>query len=393
MKRSVSVRIPDSQTVASSFDVVATIRHILLPIGAIFLVSRAALLLIGMLAFTQIAQEPEPAGHTLLSYLCRFDCAWFVGVAQHGYSTTPAAGQPGATNFAFYPLFPLLIRAVSPIVGGDAFFAAVIVSNLCFYVALVYIYRYARLLGLEHAAALLSVALLCILPHSIVFSAAYSESSFLLLLVVAMFYLRRENYLVAGIAAALLSATRTTGVLFVVFAIAWIVRHGGARALLLPWRAPEKLVPVLFAPLGLFLFWAYCFLVTGDAFAGPSTMFHGWGWYFLTPWGNFAEMLQADDIRYAFALLALGLLAGSFMLLRQGLYEEFFLCAALILLMSSGAVVGSLFRYWLVLFPLWIAAARVLEPRPVLTAMTFSVLALFNGLMMSAWTLQKFIAI
>lgn len=383
----------DPQPRSSSVRIAPSIRQVLLPIGALFLLSRAVLLLIGVLTATQIAPPPEPVGHTLLSYLCRFDCGWFLGVAQHGYSTLDAVDQPGATNFGFYPFFPLLARIVSPFFGGNVFYAAVFVSNLCFYTALVYIYRYARLLNLEHAVALLSVALLCILPQSIVFSAAYSESPFLLLLVVAMFYLRRENYLVAAVAAAMLSATRATGVFFVVFALAWILRGGGMRALFAPWRAPEKLVPVLFAPLGLFVFWTYCFLTTGDAFASPSTMFHGWGWYFLSPWDNLSEMLHAGDLRFPFALLALGLLVGSFLLLRQGLYEEFFFCAALVLLMCSGAVVGSLFRYWLVLFPVWIAVARVLAPRPVLTAMTFSILALLNGLMMSAWTLQKFIAI
>jgi hypothetical protein len=381
------------EPMSSSVDTDPPIRRVLLPIAVLLLVSRAVLLLIGLLTMTQIASPPQATAQTALSYLCRFDCAWFLGIAQHGYLTLYAEDQPGATNFGFYPVFPLLIRAFSPLFGGNYFYAAVFVSNLCFYAALVYIYRYARLLGLEHAVALLSVALLCTLPQSIVFSAAYSESPFLLLLVVSMYYLRRGNYLVAAIAAAMLSATRATGILFVIFALAWIVRGGGARALFAPWREPEKLVPVLFAPLGLFVFWSYCFLTTGDAFASPNTMFHGWGWYFLPPWDNLPEMLRAGDLRSAFALTALGLLAGSLLLLRQGLYEEFFFCAALILLMCSSAVVGSLFRYGLVLFPVWIALARVLAPRPVLTAMTFSILALFNGLMTSAWTLQKYIAI
>jgi mannosyltransferase PIG-V len=388
-----SMRMPRPHAASSIVFAATAIRKVLLPIAGLFLLSRAILLLIGVLTASQIAAPAVVAGDTLLSYLCRFDCAWYLGVAQDGYSTVYAENQPGATNFGFYPFFPLLVRIVSPLFGGDVFHAALFVSNLCFYAALVYVYRYARLLGLERAAALLSVALLCILPHSIVFSAAYSESPFLLLLVVAMYYLRRENYLVAAIAAAMLSATRATGTFFVIFALAWIVRSGGVRALFTPWRAPERFVPVLFAPLGLFAFWSYCFLMTGDAFAGPHTMFHGWGWYFLPPWDNLAEMLQADDLRFAFALTALALLAGSLLLLRQGLYEEFIFCAALILLMCSGAIVGSLFRYWLVLFPVWIALARVLASRPLLAAMTFSILALFNGLMMSAWTLQKFIAI
>lgn len=363
-----------------------------LPIAAMFLASRAVLLLVGVLTATQIAPA-SATGAPLLSYLCRFDCAWYLSVAQHGYSTIESADQPGATNLGFYPLFPMLVRVIATLLGTDVFHTAVAVTNVCFYVALVYVYRYARLLNLDHTAALLSAALLCVLPQSIAFSAVYSESPFLLLLVVAMFYLRRESYLIAGIAAALLSATRANGIFFVVFGSAWVIRNDGLRAFLAPWRTPEKFVPIVLAPLGLFLFWAYCFMTTGDAFAGPSSMYHGWGWYFSPPWETLPAMLRTNDTTAFFAMASLGLFACSWLLLRQGLYEEFALCAALILLMLSGAVVGSVFRYWLVLFPVWIALARVLAPRPVLAAMTFSVLALLNAMMMSAWTLQKIIAI
>jgi Gpi18-like mannosyltransferase len=247
--------------------------------------------------------------------------------------------------------------------------------------------------GLKQTAALLSTGLLCVLPQSIAFSAAYSESPFLLLLVVAMFYLRHGNYLVAGIAAALLSATRANGVFFVVFALAWFVRSGGVRALFTPWQTPEKLIPIVFAPMGLFVFWAYCFFTTGDAFAGPSSMYHGWGWYFSWPWEALSAMLRSDGSIFLFALTNLGLLACSLLLLRQGFYEEFVLCATLVLLVISGSVAGSLFRYGLVLFPIWIAVANALAPRPVLSALTFSALTLINAAMMSAWTLQKIIAI
>ena len=61
--------------------------------------------------------------------------------------------------------------------------------------------------------------------------------------------------------------------------------------------------------------------------------------------------------------------------------------------MMSAAVTGSLFRYGLVLFPLWIGLARELSSRPILSALTFSILALVNAMMMSAWTLHDIIAI
>jgi len=369
------------------------VREVLLPIAAMLLVSRAVLLLVGVLTATQLAPAAAAIDHDLLSYLCRFDCGWYLSVVQHGYSTLENADQPGATNLGFYPVFPLLVRMLSSLFGTDPFHTAIVVSNLCFYAALIYVYRYARLLGVDHNAALLCTGLICVLPQSIAFSAAYSESTFLLLLAGAMYHLRRENYLVAGIAAALLSATRANGIFFLVFAVAWLIRSVGLRGLLTPWRAPEKIVAIVLAPMGLFVFWGYCFATTGDAFAGPSSMYHGWGWYFSPPWEALTAMLRSNDVAFFFGLASLGLLACSLLLLRQGWYEEFAFCAALIVLTMSGAVIGSLFRYGLVLFPLWIALARALALRPVLSALTFSTLALLNAMMMSAWTLQNLIAI
>lgn len=391
MSRARSVRMADSEP-GASWDAAGYSRHVLLPIGAIFLLSRAVLLLVGVLTSAQIAPA-EPASHTLLSYLCRFDCSWYLSVAQHGYSTVESSAQAGATNLGFYPVYPLLVRLVSGLFNATPLHAAIAVSNVCFYVALIYVYRYARLLGSDHHAALLGTGLLCVLPQSIVFSAAYSESTFLLLLAVAMFYLRREKYLIAGVAAALLSATRANGIFFIVFAVAWLVRSVGVRGLFTPWRAPEKIVAIVFAPMGLLVFWGYCFATTGDAFAGPSTMYHGWGWYFSPPWRELPAMLRSDDVTFYSGLTILGLSACSLLLLRQRSYEEFAFCAALIVLMMSAAVTGSLFRYALVLFPVWIALARVLAPRPVLCLLAFSILALLNAIMMSAWTLEKSIAI
>jgi hypothetical protein len=369
------------------------IRDALLPITAMFVASRLTMLLIAYLTATQIEPSIQASDQSSLFYLCRFDCGKYLSIAQHGYSTAESAGQPGATNFAFYPLFPLLVRIIAPVFGGSFFFAAVTLTNLCFYAALAYVYKYARLVNLGHRTALLAVGLLCVMPQSIAFSAVYSESPFLLLLVVAMYYLRGESYLIAGIAAALLSATRANGVFFAVFAVAWIIQCDGVHPFLKPWQRPEKFIPIVFAPFGMFVFLTYCFVTTGDAFAHPSTELYGWGWYFAPPWENLLVMLRTDGVVRLAALSGIGFFLCCLLLLRRKLYAEFAFCIALVLLIWSGQGTASVFRYWLVLFPVWIALARELEQKPLLSAMVFSVFAMLNGLMVVAWILQKSIAI
>jgi len=367
-------------------------RRLLLTILGIFLVSRAALLLAAHLAFVGLDHD-SALPENLLSYLCRWDCGWYLTLAEQGYSTAGIPSQPGATNYAFFPLFPLLIRIAAPFFGGNYLPAAILVSNACFFAALLYIYRYARLLGHDEHTALLALAMLCIMPQSIVFSAAYSESVFLLLLAASIYHLRTEHYLAAACAAALLSATRANGIFILVFFLVWVIRRIGLSGLVRPWRKPELFVPIVLAPLGLFSFLGYCFITTGDAFAYSSTELYGWGWNFGLPWIKLDVLLRSPGVAPLAAIISMGVLACCLLLLRGRLYEEFALCTALIFLIWSGHAAASVFRYWIVLFPIWVALSARISPRPILTAMTISVMALLNGLMTCAWILQKGLAI
>src|SRR5690606_17982228 len=194
-----------------------------------------------------------------VSLLCRWDCGWYLNLAEHGYlARTTTAAQPGASNMAFFPLYPMLMEAVHGMAGVSRASAGVIVSNLALVAALVYVHRYALLLGFSSTVGLLAVAILCFVPHGFVFSAVYTESLFMLLLAAAMYHLRKEHFLLAGLLAAALSAVRANGIFFLFFALFWLVRTQGVAPLLRPWRRPELFVPIVFAPIGLFCFWAYC---------------------------------------------------------------------------------------------------------------------------------------
>jgi len=357
-------------------------------IAAMFLASRVAMLMIAAWVAAHLPM-PDNLQHGWLGPLCRWDCGWYLGIAEHGYSPHEDPAQPGATNFAFFPLYPLLVRFVAPLIGGQLLTSAIVISNACCFIALVFVYRYARLVGFEHRGALLSVALLCVLPHSLALSAAMSESTYLLLFVVAAYYLRSGRYLIAGIAAALLSATRAPGVFFALFALAFVLRNDGWRAILLPWRTPERLLPVLLAPLGLFLYWGYCFVATGDAFAQESAMHHGWGWSFVPPWKNLPLLLRIGDGPALMAIGGLVILACTLLLLRLHLYEEALFCLAAVLLVLSSQGATSAFRYWIVLFPAWMALARWVSTRPLATTAVVLLAAACNVFMVTAWTTQS----
>src|SRR5262249_12694003 len=210
-----------------------------------------------------------------------------------------------------------------------------------------------------------------------------------LLLVTAMHFLRTRQYLAAGIAAALLSATRAPGVLFALFALAFVIRQHGWRSLLAPWRALDRLLPVVLAPLGLFLFWGYCLLAPGDAFAQASTAHHGWEWSFVPPWQNLPLLLRGFDAKTPMALGAILVLACVALLIRRRLYEEALFClAAVLLVLSGGQGATSTFRYWIVLFPAWLALADLIAGKRLAASLVLIAAGLLGGLMVYAWTIQ-----
>lgn len=366
----------------------------LIAIAALYSASRLVMMLIaGITVWTIDPTVYDRFGHSLAQTWCRWDCGWYLAIAEHGYSTQHDAGQPGATRLAFFPLLPLLIRGLSETTGMGLMGSGIAIANLAFLAALAYIHRYVLLIGLSRTTAMLTVALLCFVPQGFVFSAVYTESLFLVLIAAAMYHMRRGQFGRAGVAAALLSAVRANGVLFLVFALAFIARRHGPHLLVRPWRRPEPFISILLAPLGLFLYWTYCFQLTGDAFAQASSIAHGWGWHGQWFVDNLASHMGSDISAQFWVWSSLVVAGLSLLLLRMRLWEEFLLCAAMLLLLWSGSIPNSLLRYVIVLFPVWIAVARQLEHRPIASATVFGCFAMLNGFLMTAWTLGKLITI
>src|SRR5207247_722301 len=63
--------------------------------------------------------------HMLVTSWERFDGLWFLRIASGGYAS-------GDGSAVFFPMYPLLIRAVSWILGGHPLPASLLVTNACF---------------------------------------------------------------------------------------------------------------------------------------------------------------------------------------------------------------------------------------------------------------------
>ena len=180
----------------------------------------------------RFARPPQGFRAVLESTVSGGDAAWYLSIARSGYEHRKFdAAVPH--SWAFFPGFPLLVRA-GGIVGGGMVLPALVTSNLLFLFALVWFHMVARRLGYDSKVADRAVFYLSASPAAYFFSVPLSESIFLLLTLAAFEFALRHRWIAAGVAGAFASATRLTGILLVpVLAVLWWQRRGTrARSLL-----------------------------------------------------------------------------------------------------------------------------------------------------------------
>ncbi len=158
-----------------------------------------------------------------LSMWAKWDSQWYVQIARDGYWFQPL----GQSNVAFFPLYPLSMRLVSRFVHENYVLAGFIVSNLAFFLALIYLYRLAELELGNRTAARCAIFYLALFPTAFFFSSVYTESLYVMLSIATMYYARRHQWLGAAVAGLLAAATRNLGVLLWALVMwEWMRYHG-----------------------------------------------------------------------------------------------------------------------------------------------------------------------
>ena len=303
----------------------------------------------------------------------RHDSGWYFDIARTGYDAT-AAVAGGRSNIAFAPVYPLLMRFVGRLFGrapGDVYLGGIVVSWLSFAVAMVVLYRLA-LLDLPRRRAERAVLLTAIFPFAFFFGAVYTESTFLLFTLIAFHGFRTRRWALGGIAGALATATRVTGIMMWP-ALAWMA-----------WRAAEPtrrdraaagaaLVGATFGFLG---YCAYIYDLTGQPLLWATALTR-WGSGYHpggAPWSAPLNLLR-QLLTHPYAFLAsnpmalydtlYGVTALLFAAMIPFVWRRFgagyglFMLVNLYVPLSSGAFEG-LGRYCSVLFPafIWLASIR-----------------------------------
>ncbi|MFI6287121.1 hypothetical protein ACIBCM_20635 [Streptomyces sp. NPDC051018] len=189
-----------------------------------------------------------------------WDSEWYLGIADHGY-TGSLGTEVNSNNLAFFPLYPMLVKAVAALTPGSRASVGLFLAVFFSLVAAWGVFAVGDRLHGRRAGTLLAV-LWGVLPVAIVQWMGYTESLFTALGAWGLYAVLTGRWLWAGTLASLAGLTRPTGI-----AVAAAVTV--AAALAVRRERPGRRAPVvaagLIAPLGWLGFVAWVGLRVGRA--------------------------------------------------------------------------------------------------------------------------------
>lgn len=320
--------------------------------------------MIGAAGVVAAARQPKPtsAARPILDVLMSWDGLWYLEVVRRGY---PSAVPPNVTFFqleartAFFPLYPMLVRAANRVLPGGDTVAALGVNAILGVAFVLAIGLLARALKGDQVAGR-TMVLAALFPGSFVLSFAYSEPAMLVLAALCLLALHRRYWVTAGLLAALATASRPNALALVAAgAVASFLAIRRER----DWRS---LAAPLLAPIGFLAFMGYLWARTGEATVWFRVQHEAWnegasyGWTALRSIGRFTTHPFDSAVNVITTVCVLALLAMLVALWKARLPAPTVAYTLVVVgLMLLPATVTARPRFLITAFPLLIAVAAV----------------------------------
>jgi len=211
-----------------------------------------------------------PYGDQLLKFdlpswiyaLANFDGLHYLSIARDGYAQYEQA---------FFPLYPILIKFLTPFFSGNQLLTGLVISNISFLIGLIIFYKYLNEGVMNHAPT--TIFLFLAFPTSFFFGAVYTEGLFFLLLITTLYFLKKEKYLFVGLFAFFASLTRLVGVFLIIPILFHLIQRSKIKSQNLKLKLKSFLYFILntkylilaISPLiGLGIYCFYLYKTTGD---------------------------------------------------------------------------------------------------------------------------------
>ena len=344
--------------------------------------------------FTNLTEKPSIVN--IFSMWSNFDGLHYLDLAQYGYGYQHKTDM----DYDFFPVYPWTVGTFNLL--GNYLASGLFLSHVYLVLALYFLYRL-TVLDFTKKVARSTIYLILLFPTAFFFGSVYTESLFLLLVVLTFYLIRRKQLFLACVLATVASATRITGIfLWLSIIYEYWLMYGKDIRRSINLSALWLLLP----PLGLFSFMRFQFLKTGD----PLFFFHIQSVFggrtvdklilLHQVFFRYFKMLIFTDhwdplfftvvLELLSAVLILGVLIFFFKQIRFSYW--LFVLISFLLPTFSGTFM-SMPRFTLVLFPIFMVLAYWLEKQhPFVKYIFFTVFIILSILSISYFTRGYFVA-
>lgn len=304
----------------------------------------------------------------ILSPWASFDGVHYLNLASHWYANFYTLHL-----YAFFPVYPWLIRNLN--LFDNHLYTSLFLSHIFLLSAIYFLYKLLRL-DVSDKLAKLTIFLMLIFPTSFFYVSTYTESLFLFLTVACFYFALKRNFLLSAVFAMIASATRLSGIfLWPALIVEYLdfYKFDFKKAI-----KDSKLGYLLLPPLGLLSYMDYQFNKTGDflffihsqpAFGANRVIdklvllhqvFYRYVRMVITVENKLQPMFFVVLLEFGCGLLFLFLIIAAFRSLRKS-YLVYSLFSFIVPTLTG--TLSSIPRYVLVLFPLFLMAAQLLNNR------------------------------
>jgi hypothetical protein len=291
-----------------------------------------------------LAPPDHSAQYLLLGAWQRFDTLWYLHVAMHGYRH-PA-------SVVFFPLYPMLIRALSFLVSPTA--AALVISTFaafCLFLGLPELWLAER--GPRLAEQ--SILICALWPGSFVFFAGYAESLVFALIVWTLVEAQKNRWMLGSILGVAAALTKAIGVIVLVPLLIIACRQRRISAL-----------ATMMIPLGPFGYWEYLHR-SGHIGIGAAYVTY-WRTVAAPPWVTVWRAVSPHSLRmpngellFTFSFLVAVVVLS--IVSRERVEYKSYAAGAITVSLCKETVfpLQSMVRYLLIVFPAYSGLARLVQ--------------------------------
>lgn len=307
------------------------------------------------------------------SQLCRWDCLWYHKIVEQGYDRLSYLNLE-MTSLAFFPLFPLITKAVSNIFNISTLISLLICSKIFFLLSIFAFMKFAKEYFPKISPFIAGITI-AYNPYAIYANSGYTEPLFLLLTCLCFYYLKQKRLKSLAVVGSFLTATRLVG--------AAIGVSYGFFMLKEFWKGSNKkrkfiILNGLMIGSGLISFMIFLYFHTGNALAFIEAS-KAWGREINNP---VSTLLHAMTAPYAilnlFAINTLFALYCCCFLAKKGFHHLAIFSLICIIIPISTSTLYSMPRYIWYQAPILLAVCYFINKRPVLLIPILAFLMLFH---------------